>query len=163
VTRSADVCQITGGDFSGFYNQTEGSLAVEYDQIKPLNIGTVVNFNDGGTSNAMWDYASEGTYLGNDYGSSFYIRSGGTFTVENPNYPIGLGQQKYSVGFKSNDFAMSYLGRTVQTDATVTIPTVNQMGIGKPLFVGYPFSGHIARLRYFNTRLLNSQLVALST
>jgi hypothetical protein len=163
VTRSADVCQITGGDFSGFYNQTEGSLAVEYGQIKPLNIGMVVNFNDGGASNAMWDYASEGSSGGIDYGPSFYIRNSGTLTVENYNSPIVSGQQKYAVAFKTNDFAMSYIGGTVQTDTTVTLPTVNQMGIGKALFYQYPFSGHIARLRYYATRLTNAKLQELST
>jgi hypothetical protein len=33
VTRSADVCQITGGDFSGFWNTSEGSVAAEFDQL----------------------------------------------------------------------------------------------------------------------------------
>ena len=163
VTRSADVCQITGADFSGFYNQTEGSFAVEYEQIKPLNIGMVVNFNDGGASNAMWDYASEGSSGGIDYGPSFYIRNSGTFTVQNNNSPIVSGQQKYAVAFKTNDFAMSYIGGTVQTDTTVTLPTVNQMGIGKALFYQYPFSGHIARLRYYPARLTNAKLQELST
>ena len=163
TTRSADVCQITGSDFSSFWNASEGSVAVEYIQHKPLNIGTVVSFSDGGTSNVLYDYASEGTSGGTDYGPSFYIRSGGTFTVENNNSPIGSGLQKYAVTFKANDFAMSYLGRTVQTDTTVTLPTVNQMGIGKALFAQYPFSGHISRLRYFNTRLTNSKLQELST
>ena len=162
VTRSADVCQITGGDFSGFWNASEGSVAVEYEQIRPLNIGTLVNFNDGGTSNAMYDYVSEGNSGGIDYGPSFYIRSSGTFTVAINNSPIVSGQQKYAAAFKTNDFAMSYFGGTVQTDTTVTLPTVNQMGIGKPLFPQYPFSGHIARLRYYNTRLTNSQLQGLT-
>ena len=73
TTRSADVCQITGSDFSGFWNGTEGSVAVEFDQIKPLNIGTVVNFNDGSVNNVMFDYASEGNSGGIDYGPSFYL------------------------------------------------------------------------------------------
>ena len=163
ATRSADVCQITGTSFSSFWNPTEGSVAVEYIQIRPLNIGTIVGFFDGGANNALWDYGSEGTYLGNDYGPSFYIRSGGTITVENQTYPIGSGQQKYAAAFKANDFACSYLGRTVQTDSTVTIPTVNQLGIGKGPFPQYSFSGHIARLRYYPTRLSNAQLQSLST
>ena len=33
VTRSADICQITGGDFSGFWNQTEGSVVLSYDML----------------------------------------------------------------------------------------------------------------------------------
>jgi hypothetical protein len=163
VTRSADVCQITGTSFSSFWNASEGSVAVEYIQHKPLNIGTVVSFSDGGTSNVLYDYASEGTSGGTDYGPSFYIRSGGTFTVENNNSPIGSGLQKYAVAFKSNDFAMSYLGASAKTDSTVTLPTVTQLGIGKPLFAQYPFSGHISRLRYYPTRLSNAQLQSLST
>lgn len=163
TTRSADVCQIAGSDFSSFWNATEGSVAVEYIQHKPLNIGTVVSFFDGGTSNVLYDYASEGTSGGTDYGPSFYIRSGGTFTVENNNSPIGSGLQKYAVAFKSNDFAMSYLGASAKTDSTVTLPTVTQLGIGKPLFAQYPFSGHIARLRYYPTRLTNATLQSLST
>ena len=34
VTRSADVCQITGGDFSSFWNASEGSFVVNWDFIK---------------------------------------------------------------------------------------------------------------------------------
>ena len=83
--------------------------------------------------------------------------------VQINNSPIVLGQQKYAVAFKTNDAAMSYIGGAVQTDATVTLPTVNQMGIGKPLFAQYPFSGHIAKLIYYPARLTNTKLQQLST
>lgn len=162
VTRSADVCQITGTGFSGMWNATEGSVAAEYIQLRPLNIGTVIGISDGGTSNAMFDYASEGQSGGVDYGPSFYIRSSGTFTVSTNFGNLLSGQQKYAVGFRLNDFAGSYLGQAVQTDNTVTIPVVNQMGIGKPIFPQYPFSGHISRLRYYAIRLPDRLLIAKS-
>ena len=39
VTRSADVCQITGTDFSGFWNASEGSVVAEYDYQGTVSSG----------------------------------------------------------------------------------------------------------------------------
>ena len=161
VTRSADVCQITGGDFSGFYNQTEGSFAVEYDRVGVDNSKdseAILVTNSSGTHQYYLD-----AFGGNEV-ANFYI---------SPTMQAGLALGSVSasgiyvraaIAYKINDFVASINGAAVVTDTSGTVPTVDRMGIGRDISVGnYTLNGHIARLRYFNTRLLNSQLVALST
>jgi hypothetical protein len=161
VTRSADVCQITGGDFSGFYNQSEGSFAVEYDRVG------VDNSKD-----------SEAIQVTNSSGSSqYYIDSVGGNEVANffisPTMQAALAlglvssagiYVRAAIAYKINDFAASRNGAAVITDTSGTVPTVDRMGIGRDIAANnFTLNGHIARLRYFNTRLTNSQLVELST
>ena len=69
---------------------------------------------------------------------------------------------KLAAAYTVNDFAVSKDGAAVVTDTSGTIPTPTQITIGTDAAGNY-VCGHISRLRYFNTRLINSQLVALST
>ena len=72
------------------------------------------------------------------------------------NLPQGL-----SSAYKLNDFAASLNGGAVAIDAAGSLPAPTKLIIGSD---GSSYiNGHIARLRYFNTRLINSQLVVLST
>jgi len=161
VTRSADVCQITGGDFSGFWNASEGSFACE---VNPLGGNTIVNqgivtANDGTFSNVLGQIRNLLNTNG-DYGA--FCRASGTTTMA---IVRAAGSTQVNVdfrvatGFKANDCADSLNGGAVITDSTVTLPTVNRLTIGDfHTGANTILNGHIARLRYFNKRLTNQQL-----
>jgi hypothetical protein len=160
VTRSADVCQITGGDFSGFWNASEGSFVTEGDSIGYATTGSdryIIAFNSGGTANIAH--------------AIFLPTAGLTFDVYNSTLQARISNAQPNAGdlfklascYKANDFAATLNGGAVQTDTSGTVPTINNVGIGHyPSYNQYA-NCHISRLRYYNTRLLDSQLVELST
>ena len=153
VTRSADVCQITGSDFSGFWNASEGSFAVNYDC--PAN-GTLVQYQaNSAVSTNIHSAVSIGT---TQYFQVFLppeqaLLNAGSIVA---NLPQGL-----SSAYKLNDFAASLNGGAVATDTAGSLPTPTKIIIGAD---GSSYmNGHIARLRYYPTRLTNAKLQELST
>ena len=163
VTRSADVCQITGGDFSGFYNQSEGSFAVEFD--RPM-VGSIAGDS--------MIYIAAGSGAPSAIQNGAYIVTSGNITaygyVSAHTYDFDHGSQlantiyKIATGIRANDFASSLNGAPILTDNSGTVGTNERLLIGYlDWSTGVRLNGHIARLRYFNARLINSQLVALST
>ena len=80
----------------------------------------------------------------------------GTFTA---------GQtSKVAAAFKANDFAACIDGGTVATDTSGTIPTVDRAFIGiNALGTGDYLNGHIKTIRFYPSRLTDSELVALTT
>ena len=123
TTRSADVCQITGGDFSGFWNGTEGSFAVNYDSASPqgwTGAYPVVTFSDSSTNAKRIWYSGEGGLGGN----RFYVNdpSGSTTLIATP-ISGGSIPTKASAAYKQNDLAFSYNGGTPYTGASQLIPS----------------------------------------
>lgn len=165
TTRSADVCQITGGDFSGFWNGTEGTLAVEADVIG--NDGSngnqvIVNIGNGTSSNRV-DLIRNILNLGGEFGA--YVRSSSVeqalLATSANAWPVNL-TEKAAFAFKANDFSMSYNGASPSVDTSGNIPSSNMMVLGNFSFLNSYLNGHIARLRYFNKRLPNATLQQLS-
>jgi len=164
ATRSADVCQITGSDFSSFWNASEGSFAVEGDIYLKNTIGAQAALQvDDGTNNERIALVFSDSGATNS-ASRYYIADNGSTQVLLdqstsllPNTPA-----KLAVCYKVNDFAFTQDGSAVLTDTSGTLPTVNLIRIGSMLSANSGMSGHIARLRYFNKRLPNATLQLLS-
>jgi hypothetical protein len=153
VTRSADVCQITGGDFSGFWNASEGSIAIEYDMATTA-LGSAIQrpltvWNSGYTSGIVLDNRSAGTTI--ELGTNAAVDFG---SVVSPS--------SIAMAYKINDFAASRNGAAVLTDTSGTVVSSPiLMNIGNNVSSLF-HNGHISRLRYYNTRLTNSQLQGLT-
>ena len=154
-TRSADVCQITGGDFSGFWNEPAGTLVAEGDTPASGTRSLVsANNTTANESSVLRTVGTDPLFVVTDGGVAQASIDAGTVSAETA--------FKLAAAYTVNDFAVSKDGAAVVTDTSGTIPTPTQITIGTDAAGNY-VCGHIARLRYFNTRLLNSQLVALST
>ena len=159
VVRSADVCQITGTDFSGIWNQGEGSAIANYDFLAaPADRASsrVWYASDGAYTNGMWvqSGSSDGFYV---YQSGS-VQAGLTATA----LPSG-STAKFSSAYRLNDFAASFNGAAVLTDTSGNVPTVNRMEIGYMSDIsGRVLNGHISRLRYYAIRLPNRLLIAKS-
>ena len=160
VTRSADVCQITGSDFSGFWNTSEGSFVTEADSIGFATTGLdryIIAFNSSGTANIAHAIFLPTTGLSFDvYNSTLQARLSYT-------QPNAGDLFKLASAYKANDFAATLNGSAVQTDTSGTIPTINNVGIGHYPSFNQHGNCHIARLRYYPTRLTNAKLQELST
>jgi hypothetical protein len=161
VVRSADVCQITGTDFSGFWNQGEGSFAVEFDRPMAGSITgdsmMYIAAGSGAPSNIQnGAYITSGNITAYGYNSAFTYNFDHGSQLANTTYKI-------ATGIRANDFASSLNGAAVLTDNSGTVGTHERLIIGHlDWSTGNRLNGHIARLRYYAIRLPNRLLIAKS-
>lgn len=154
LVRSADVCSITGAAFTGFYNQTEGAVALKY--VRPTSASSTALAIDDGTANErMINILSGGV-------ERFGIVDGANVvnldrTAGAINTVIG-----HAYRYKNLDFAFSANGSAVVTSITQTVPTPTQIQFGYRQSANY-LNGHIHTIQYFNAIKTNAQLQALST
>ena len=155
LTRSADVCSITGGDFTSLYNATEGTILA--NASTPASGDRTVLSIDDNTANEMTRLRTEGTnpfFKVTDGGSDVVAIDAGTVTA-NTTF-------KLAAAYEINNFAASINGGTVVADTSGTIPTVDRMRIGAGQG-GNTMCGHIARIQYFRKRLPDAKLQSLTT
>lgn len=154
VARSADIAVMTGTNFSSWYNQTEGSFVVNGSRFNTADFSAIASANDGTITNEIYVGPAGST-------ASAYIRStagagGDMVGAAWANNTVGIA----ALAYKLNDAALSFNGAAVIPDTTVGIPTVNQLLIG--VRTANYLNGHIRQIAYYNTRLSNAQLQALT-
>ena len=158
VTRSADVATITGANFSQFYNQSEGTFVVEFSALKPTSVvatALVVDASDGGINNRH--------YLGVVSGlGETRTATGGVVQVSLTQAYVANQVEKYAYAVKANDFAFARNGSLVGTDTSGSMPTIDRMFLGNAAGSAAYLNGHIRSIRYYPTRLQDSQLQALT-
>jgi hypothetical protein len=155
VVRSVDVCSITGSDFTGMYNASEGTMLV--NAFTPANGDRTVFAADDNTANEMIRLRTEGTnpfFKVTDGGSDLVAIDAGTVVANTP--------FKLAGAYKLNDFASSINGGAAVTDTSGTIPTVDRMRIGAGQ-AGNTMCGCIVSARYFKKRLANAKLTTITT
>jgi len=155
LIRSADVAEITGTNFSSWYNQSEGTTYLDFSRpfapisskywysfsgsnvitqrhsvYQPVNLAVVATTNDGTTQ--------------------VTLSIAGSFS------------NKHAYAYKLNDYAACVDGGTVGTDTTATVPAIVKLNIGS---FGNGFeqpNGTISRLTYFPDRLPDATLQAIT-
>lgn len=155
VTRNADVASMTGANFSSWYNQTEGTFVCNTNQSGTYAGAYILSVDRGlGTFGPRlqlgWSSASAQNFAVVDDASALIasIAQTGWQTV---------------LAYKTNDFAQSTNGVTAAVDSLGSVPTgIAALQIGASPTGGSKLNGHIASLKYFNTRLDNTTLQALS-
>jgi hypothetical protein len=166
VVRSADVCSITGSAFSGFYNQSEGSLATSVIFNAPVSTLTgqiVLDVNDTTVSNRTRFIRNASTGFlayANTVGGTQDVAITGS-TVMNAG-----AVTKLAGCMKANDFTI-YLNNVSQGVDTVAImqsaPTTFTIGdVSSGSGTRAPINGTISSIRYFKKRLPNAKLQALT-
>lgn len=164
VTRSADNASMTGTNFSSWYNQSEGTLFFNAAFIgrRASGFETVALASAGA---AVADCVGVGFEVsGNDLRGLVIV--GGITTVHlTDGDPQLFVPASGALAYKVNDFAFSASGAAVITDTSGAVPTgVDRLTIGvEPNFSSSRFNGHIRRIMYYNTRLTNAQLQALTS
>ena len=160
VTRNADVVQMTGANFSSWYNASEGTFAAT------ANVGSLAgafNFffmaNNGTASNVIGirkgpaSSANLAAIVTDAGASQASILCTGAL-------PAGQNFQA-TLAYKLNDFAAAGAGGAAGTDTIGNVPTVDRLDIGSQ--VGLLFlNGTIANLRYWPQRLINAEVQAFS-
>jgi hypothetical protein len=161
VVRSADVCSITGGDFSGFYNRLEGTLFAGCTPQSVAQSAVVVGVNTTTFLNSHFTYKSNSTASG----AGLRWVSG---SIAAPAVNIASSTDaatafaKIAYAYKSGSFAMAYnniLAGTSSSTFTSINPTVMRIGSRDD---GLAINGHISEVKYFKKRLPNAKLQALT-
>jgi hypothetical protein len=156
VTRSADVCSISGSNFSSWYRQDEGTVFA--DANSPTS-GTHVTFDDGtvNTNRVVLYYQSvtDPRLFVASAGATSCIISAGTITSNSRALMVGA--------YKLNDFAASVNGASPVLDASGNAPTaVDRARLGRSSGDGGYLNGCLRRVTYWPQRLPNSTLQAVT-
>ena len=158
VTRNADVASITGTNFSNFYRQDEGTFFVDHEDVAA---GSFL-FDAIGSTTAERQYVR--------YTASQYIH----FVVDNSvqqaatydNTGFGVTTAKNALAYALNDFSIRTNGGVAASsaadDASGTLPTLTAVYLGATSSATSFLNGHISRLTYFNSRLSNATLQAIT-
>jgi len=159
LTRSADVCTITGADFNRFYNSTSGTLLSEASIANLISSNRGIVQVDNGTNLSVLRHVyglAEGGFR------SLIRASGDTATELSTVLGAASTIQKRIIAYEGTSFASVTNGGAVAT-ATRTMPTgLNAMRIGNLTDGSFYLSGHIASIRFYKKRLPNAKIQALT-
>ena len=162
VTRAQDICQITGDDFSSWYNQGEGTVVLE-GQLTDFDSGVknqqLVHFGGTPSSNRMRFHIRPGLILQAE--GSVSTQAGQQFQFD-----LNVPAKKMIMAYKANNTNAGSDGVVGTTNTTTPIPTVNGCYIGANN-VNEPDSrllrGYYSKLTYYPTRVPDDALEALTT
>jgi hypothetical protein len=168
LARGADVCNITGGGFNNFYNQSEGTMLANSSSFAPQPLALpsrrVVTASDGTSGNRVAIGNIAAGFIASGLSQALIVVTGGS-----PQSDIGIAGltlsslNKTAAAYKGNDFAVSTNSSAVVTDVIGSVPTnLNRLEIGNQLNNDF-LCGHIASIRYYKKRLPNAKLVTLTT
>ena len=157
--RSADVCSITGADFTSFYNPSEGTVSLQATSLMATATAgnrTFLSFTDGGYTNQQGIYKTV-----NSSNLNTPIGSGVGTTVGTITQGVAF---KVAVAFQPSNSAASFNGGAAATVSSAAVVGINKLELrdatGAP--GGHP-SCHIARIQYFKKHLPNTELQSLTT
>jgi hypothetical protein len=158
VARAADVCTITGGNFTSFYNQSEGTMFAE--SLKTT--GPASNSHICGTSNGS--YAE---FIDFRYFSDSFIQN----TTNHLNFTQFTTSRAYTlnaitrqaIAYALNDAAYCAQGGVVTVDVPpYTPPVVDRFQIGTAGTGVFMLNGCVRAIRYYRKRLPNAKLQSLT-
>jgi len=163
VTRQPDNAQITGSNFSSWYNQSEGSFYTDMKLNPSFPVSGLASvpftLSDSSYNNRITLASSTGS---NAFNADVAI-SGTQYRAVLGNYTSGSNSVKSSIGYKSADTAGSLNGASpVTSSPSGSLPLLTRADIGKAHDNINYLSGHIRRITYYPTRLTNTQLQALT-
>ena len=155
VTRSADVATMTGTNFSSWYNPAAVTFVLDADSYTVSTVDFPLTASDGTANNRAGLYRSSAAIGG-------YVTTGGVAQMDLTRTPITANTPyKAAVSATLNDGNMALNGTAAAGDTSITMPTVDRLGIGNSNSSGF-MNGHIRRITYYPTRLSNAQLQALT-
>ena len=170
VTRAADIAQITGTNFSSWYNQSEGTV---FEGVSPLSLNDDSSgfFNFISSDNSRWQaYLNSGpTQIRSQLSSPG--NSPKTTIISNSANVINtfaVTQSATSLDFALAANGQSAVSGTYNQPGTFTgieITNAKNKNTGGTVNNNYQsqLSGHISRLTYYNERLTDAELQTLTS
>ena len=155
ATRGADLANMTGTNFSAWYNQTEGTFVADCALVNPSATGAV------GRALATMAAGGSNRVVDVSYTTTAWSTFNGTTSMSASGAPNNFAINKVSAAYKSGDYALCQNGLTPVTRTDTLVNTPNQLCIGH-LNNSNQTLGWIRRVRYYNTRLSNADLQTLT-
>jgi hypothetical protein len=154
VQRAADSCVMTGANFSSWFNASEGTFLARGSRRLTSNTGMLLSANDAGNNEAMG--------LGSSTTGEWLIRDGGSDVADiTPGTATANTVYRIAGAYKVNDAQAAFNGTLGTQDTSLTLPTVNQLDIGRDRVTVY-LDGHVELIKYWPTRLPDATLQALT-
>ena len=164
VARSADIATMTGTNFSSWYNQSRGSFVTDFSRFgfdSAAGSVILVQADDGTTTNRLAlrlnsrlsDASAQATIVS---GGSVLVNAGAGALTSMANRNVRAAMA-YQVGAP----AAGRDGSVGDVAAVASLPTVTQLNIGQGSGA-FAINGHIRQITYYNTRLTNTTLQALT-
>jgi hypothetical protein len=150
VVRSADVCSITGSDFSRFWNRFAGTCVIGAGSSQSAG-GRFISNNLAARTLEIFGSQNINFVEISDIN---LVRIATSAT-----YPNAL-----CLAYAVNDYQSAYNGAISGSDNNTggTIPNPSELHIGSLGGVSDRFTGHIGFIRYFKKRLPNAKLQSLT-
>jgi hypothetical protein len=163
LTCSADVCSITGEDFTSFYNQSEGTFFADVTPQTVAQAALVVGVNTTTFQNSHMLYKTNPTASAAGKRWAANTNAAGPTQSSLITTPTDIAGSRgiLSYAYKLNDMAFAVNGTLIGTDNTGTMPFPTVMLIGSR-DDGLSINGPISEVKYFKKRLPNAKLQALT-
>jgi len=157
VVRSADLCTITGGDFTLVYNESEHTLFAEASGMSHAGFPSYLSFDN---TTAAEQSTLAGYPSSNRVGC---IESDGGATSAAVLLSVTLSQNnKMAAAMKLNSFQVSLNGALGTEDTSGTMATATSFKIGRN-WQSVVLSGTYKQVKVFKKRLSNAKLQTLTT
>lgn len=161
VTRNADVCTISGSNFTSWFRPTEGTYTIAYTQGSGTTARAALVASNNTTNNRIAlfadgsnDLTTQPVYAVITNGIS---QASQTFTAAAQN-----ATHKMAAAYGLTSFAGSVDGSTPSTTLTGAVPAVTQLSVGNQNGTTQ-LNGYIRSLQYYPMRLPDSILQSLTT
>jgi hypothetical protein len=160
VTRSADVAQMTGTNFSSWYRTDEGTMyAQAFTMSTVADDKFIANINNGGFPNRVLMNFNALNNFSASLVSNSVTQSTGTNGVA---ATVGTFI-KGAIAVRRDDIAWSRDANTASTDTSALLPVgVDRLWIGSATTAAF-LNGCVAKIAYYPRRLTNSEIQSLTT
>lgn len=171
ATRNADSVSMTGTNFSGWYNQSEGSFVVESSSpcAGSAALG-VIGVGDNTKTFGSGDMIYLANSVGLSFKAAFNIYDNGSQVVPAltaATVPTAYSFYVTAISYIENNSIICNDGTLSSPDTSCTIPTVTGMSIGSLasawLNATNYLNGHIKSVTYYPKRLTDAELIGLTS
>lgn len=160
ATRNYDSVNMTGANFSSWFNATQGTFEAVYSSYAAANSSNskaVLAVTDGTASNRL--YVSINTSaIPFFFVSSLGAAQANISTITTLSNNIVA---QTVAAYKQDSFTASTNASSTTPDTLGSVPTVSQLGIGS-LLTSPQLNGHFRKLMYWPQRLTNNEVRAFS-
>jgi hypothetical protein len=155
LARSADVCNITGGDFTSFYNQSEGTIFSQ-NFYRSNTTGRPFYVGDGTSATNIADVFSGNLNITSN------VFSGGAQQYARDVSAASNSSVKIALAIAASNMMLS-VGGSLATSGGGLMPVgVDRLIIGNRPDGSRNLNGHIAAIRYYKKRLPDAKLAQLT-
>jgi hypothetical protein len=163
VTRTADVANMTGTNFSSWYNATQGAFFVESLSCAAINARFISVTQT--TSGLTADNTIYVDGVGNIRGVVFSGSTAVAVMLSGARPALGTLTRNV-IAYAVDNYAISLNGATPATDTSGALPLVanNQLEIGQIAngTTGTAINSHMRKIMYWPQRLINAEVQAFS-